>query len=289
MRSLLTCCVLLLASCSAEPTNPGGAAAGGGSGFLYFGRSVDLEIHKISLASGEDVKLGKGDHPFSTKEGTLIFATPLDLAESDETLASHRIIVQHTTGGTDKHSTGFNAPQLSPDGTKIVYTTVEANLYVVSRADGAVLQRHEHKGVTEAWHHPTWTPDGRIVVGGGFGNQGLYLSDASLSTFTRFDPNLAYPRDPDVSPDGTKVVFALNDRLHVINIDGTGLKRIDQSNDDAAMPEFSPDGQKVIYRVSGRIKIISADGAGRGDDLFDIHPSLKDKFFVMSGSPLHWK
>lgn len=287
MRSFLALS-LFLASCSSEPTNPGGAAGGGGSGLLYFARSVDLEIHKINLATGEDIKLGKGDDPFSTPEGTLIFATPLDLAESDESLAMHRIIVEHDNSGMKPWTTGFQSPQLSPDGTKIVYTNLLDAMYVVNRAEGAVLKRHEHKGATEGWIHPTWTPDGRIVVGGGFGNQGLYLSDESLSTFTRFDPMLAYPREPAVSKDGSKVVFVLNDRVHTINLDGTGLKRLDESDDEDSMPAWSPDGQKVIYRVSGRIKILPAEG-GKGTDLFDMHPSLKDKFLVMTGSPLQWK
>lgn len=288
MRSLFILPFILLFSCSAEPPPAGGAAGGGGSGLLYFSTNVTYDVFKVDLATGDAAKLGTGVDPHSTPEGKLIFATPIDLVESDETMASHRIIVEHDNSGMKPWTTGFQSPQLSPDGTKIVYTTLLDDLYVVSRADGSVLNTHRAMSAG-GWIRPMWTPDGRIVVGGGFTNKGLYISDESLSTFTRFDPMLADPKQPAVSKDGTKVAFVLNTRLHVINIDGTGLKRIDESDDKAEEPAFSPDGQKVVYRVSGLIKIISADGAARGTDLFAMHPSLKDKWRNSPGSALQWK
>lgn len=262
---------------------------GGGQGFIYFGRSVDLDIHKLNLATGEATKLGKGDGPYSTPEGTLIFTTPTELAESNEDLASHRIIVKSDLG-IEKSNNGFTGPQLSPDGTRIAYVTVENNLYVANRADGRIMVRMEAAGSTDGWYRPTWTPDGRIVAAGGFGNPGLYVSDTMITKMTRFDPMLAQPRDPAVSPDGTKVVFVLNDRLHTIGIDGSGLKRIDASDEDKdSQPSWSPDGTKVIYRVSGRLKIMPAEG-GTPSDLFDLFPALKNKFLILGGShPVHWK
>jgi len=289
MRFQLLLLVLPLISCSSDPTpTAGGAVGGGGQGLLYFGLSVSLEIHKFNLATGEDKMLGKGDGPFSTPTGSLIFATPTDLAEANEDLASHRVIVKSDIG-IEKSNNGFIGPQLSPDGTRIVYVTVENNMYVANRADGKILVRMEATGATDGWHRPTWTPDGRVVAAGGFGNPGLFISDADIKTMTRFDPKLAQPRDPAVSPDGTKVVFVLNDRLHLIGIDGGGLKRIDASEDKDSQPSWSPDGSKVIYRVGGRMKVMPAEG-GAATDLFDAFPSLKDRHLVLSGShPVHWK
>jgi Tol biopolymer transport system component len=281
---------LLLTSCSSDPEQqPGGAVGGGGSGTLYFAFSVELEIHKVDLATGNDAKLGTGDAPHSTSDGKIIFATPQQLAESDETLASHRIIVASDNTGMKPWTVGFRAPQVSPDGTKIVYTTLLDNMYVVSRADGTVLKKFEATGAAAGWHRPTWTPDGRIVAGGDFTNKGIYISDAALTTMTRIDPMLSDPKDPAVSPDGKKVVLVLNDRLHVMNIDGSGMKRIDQSDDKDTQPSWSPDGTKVVYRASGTIKIMSAEG-GPSSDLLDLSPALASKHRVLTGSnPIQWK
>jgi Tol biopolymer transport system component len=283
-RSTFLLSFVLFCGCSSDPA-PGGVAGGGGSGTLYFATSVELDIFKLDLATGETKKLGDGDGAYFTNDGKVIFATPQELAESDETFAMHRIIVASDNTGMKPWTVGFRAPSVSPDGKKIVYVTLLENMYVVSRADGAVLNKHEGKG----WLRATWTPDGRIVAGGGFSNKGIYISDASLTTMTRIDPMLSDPRDPAVSPDGSKVAFVLNDRLHVMNIDGSNMKRIDASDDKDTQPSWSPDSAKIVYRVGGRVKIIPADG-GTSSDLFDLYPALKNKFSVLTGSnPWQWK
>lgn len=97
--------------------------------------------------------------------------------------------------------------------------------------------------------------------------QGIYVSDAALTTMTRIDQNLAYPGHCAVSPDGTKVAFILNERLNLINIDGS----------------------KIAYRVSGRVKVISAAG-GTAIDLFDAgFKEISDKYFIFSGYQFAWR
>jgi dipeptidyl aminopeptidase/acylaminoacyl peptidase len=290
---LLSCALVSLAliSCSSEDpaTTPGGKIGGGGQGLLYYALSSQLEIHKLNLATGEDVKLGKGDAPSKTPEGTLIFITPLELAESNEDLAMHRIIVKRTDNIAERWNKSFHAPRLSPDGTRVAYLSDFNAMYVVNRTDGKLVATFEHTGVTDGWYRPTWTPDGRIVAAGGFGNQGLFISDAGLTKMTRFDQGLTQPADPAVSSDGKKVAFVLNDRVHVINIDGTGLKRIDPADTEDRHPSWSPDGSKIVYRAGGRFKFISADG-GQPTDLFDVHPAIGEKYIVLSGTePLDWK
>jgi TolB protein len=76
-------------------------------------------------------------------------------------------------------------------------------------------------------------------------------------------------KDPAVSPDGKKVVFASSRDgeydLYVISVDGSGLKRILKSPGLEARPSWSPDGKRIVF-TSNRdgnyeIYVCDADGA----------------------------
>jgi TolB protein len=76
---------------------------------------------------------------------------------------------------------------------------------------------------------------------------------------------------PAVSPDGTKVAFisprgGSSPDLYVVNLDGSGLKRLTTNDDDESSPAWSPDGRTLLY--SGRHKgnsylfTVPSDGTG---------------------------
>jgi Tol biopolymer transport system component len=274
-------------ACSDTPKNDAAGGTGGLSGTLYVEVGTGTSTFKLDFASGAVAKLGTGAGPTVAPDGKLLLDDGNDIFETDETFAQHRVIL-HFDSDLEKSNNGFHDHQVSCDGTKIVYTTNDDNMYVANRTDGAVVARLEKKGVTEAWERPTWTPDDRIVAAGGFANPGLFISDAGHTTMTRFDPDLARPTKPCVSPDGTKVAFILNDRVHVINIDGTGFIRLDPSDDEDTYPTWSPDGSKIAYRVSGRIKVMASTG-GASTDLDDVFPEVPQKYFIFSGYQFAWK
>jgi len=68
---------------------------------------------------------------------------------------------------------------------------------------------------------------------------------------------------PDLSPDGTRIVFALNGDIWGINTDGTGLTQLttDGNTNDNANPAWSPDKTKIVFRKSGDIYVMNADGS----------------------------
>lgn len=70
--------------------------------------------------------------------------------------------------------------------------------------------------------------------------------------------------------------------------DGTGLTRIDPSDDEDTYPTGSPDGSKIAYRVCGRIKVIAATG-GASTDFNDLYPEVAQKYFIYSGYQFAWK
>ncbi len=90
---------------------------------------------------------------------------------------------------------------------------------------------------------------------------------------------------PSVSPDGTQVAyFAVPrpakidfdvppppERIHVMNVDGTGDEAITRRRQRSQDPDWSPDGSQIVYsqaRITGdtaqyRLVVINADGSGR--------------------------
>lgn len=288
IRHLLLTMVVGGVGCSAT-TN--GAAGGGGAltGTLYCELGESGDLHQLDLATGAYKKLGFGHGAVLTPEGTLVYDDGNDLVESPVDLTTKRVIVK-INADVEHSNNGEHDPQLSPDGSKIAYQTNDNNAYVVDRQSGKVLARFEQKSVSDAFLDPSWTPDGRLVLGGGFANPGLYVSDAGLTTLTRFDPDLTQPTYPRVSPDGTKVAFVLQERLYVVGLDGTGLTRLDPQEDgEDRFPTWSPDGTKVGFYHNGRLQFVAAAG-GTPTDLWDLYPDLSDRFLVVSTSyQFDWK
>ena len=75
-------------------------------------------------------------------------------------------------------------------------------------------------------------------------------------------------KDPDVSPDGSKVAFA-SDRtgdweIYVVGVDGTGLARVTFDRGNDARPVWSPDGSKIAFESdrndNWEIYVANADG-----------------------------
>ncbi|MFQ5674813.1 MAG: S9 family peptidase, partial [bacterium] len=89
-------------------------------------------------------------------------------------------------------------------------------------------------------------------------------SDNVLKPIDVFDLELA--SDPQISPDGKKIVYVRNffdimsDRRHsnlwIINLDGTEHRPLTSGNNNYSSPRWSPDGSKLLY-------VAKVDGANQ--------------------------
>jgi Tol biopolymer transport system component len=117
----------------------------------------------------------------------------------------------------------FEGPVWSPDGEKIAFYYNGA-INVID-ADGS-----GRKELTARTHDPpqlAWSPDGKRIAFIGYASElNVINADGSGQRSLTNAPGLSYVLWPTWSPDSQKLAFSCPPDLCVINVDGTGLKRI---------------------------------------------------------------
>ena len=117
-------------------------------------------------------------------------------------------------------------------------------------------------------HFLHWTPDGSHLIFS-YGRSGIWVVDADGTQVHRIvDANpgdiFEYGYYADMSPDGTKIVYSTcefptegevtyserenyNYEIAVINLDGTGQRRLTENRTFEHYPVWSPDGSRIAY------------------------------------------
>lgn len=117
---------------------------------------------------------------------------------------------------------GGSAPKWSPDGSKIAFQT-----------------------------SPNDPPWGLNVMDADGSNRVLIFDDSGSDFETGLNGAFAW------SPDGTHIAFGYKTggltSIYVINVDGSGLRRITNSPDGDGAPDWSPDGGQIVFeRFAGQ-------------------------------------
>src|SRR5210317_1277967 len=103
----------------------------------------------------------------------------------------------------------------------------------------------------------SWTPDGKAII---YSMQGsIWLQAIDSDTATQLTAGPGYDFQPDVSPDGTEVVFVryLADALaiHRLNLESGATSAPTTGGAVNLEPRWSPDGSRLAF--------VSTRGAGR--------------------------
>jgi len=179
------------------------------------------------------------------------------------------------TGKVQLTTIGGDQPALSPDGSKIVFTSwgdwseeygSTEEIYVMN-ADGSGQTRLTNDGGRDV--SPGWSPDGSKIIftSDRTGNWQIWTIDPSGNNATRVVSTGTDETGAKFSPDGTKIVFISSrsgkGQVWTMNADGTSPFRVTQDGYYNDYPSWSPDGTRIAF---------TSERSPSGPDTYTIAP-----------------
>lgn len=178
-------------------------------------------------------------------------------------------------------------PHWSPNGTRVALICCSFGLApTIINADGSGLTQLPIPPGFPAGGCNVWSADGSRLACG-FGDfdppqperNGLYTMRASDGGDV-FQVTTTPGEDgaDDYSPDGSRIVFFRIDysrpekvqtALFVVNVDGSGLRRLTSRGLGGFTASWSPDGQWILFDANFRIWVVHPDGSGLRKILID--------------------
>jgi len=261
-------------------------ANGSHNGTLFFEFSNNFST--LDLASGAlrpylPLTTDRFSYSISSNGKKAYVAEELGFGDVDRE-GSHRYLVVDTENGQQIETfpgspgtLGGMAMRLSPDGERIATGLLrhawngDAHLVVENR-HGEVLFDFTAAGYTGAFG---WLPDGRMVSTDSDG--WLTLIDRNFNPMRRIR-QFAGPELPgrvQASPDGQRLVFNWNQRIYVMNLDGSNLHQVATSDLWETGVAWSPDSRWLVLAHGEsscpQLMIVNAD-----DSMVDVSYATRD-------------
>ena len=151
-------------------------------------------------------------------------------------------------------------PAVTRDGALMAYLHYDkANAAFslhVAAPDGSGDRRVIAAGAFGSFYAPRFSPDGTRIVIAAIGgpptdDRGYPISGSGASPFAAL---LGLFEPPAAEAHGAPW------DIWVVNVDGTGLRRLPQAREDTPMALFAPDGRQIVIMGAGGIYLIDADG-----------------------------
>ena len=210
-------------------------------------------------------------HRGSVKNGRILFQRYVGDIQQLFTIKPDGKGIRQVTSGSQTSEYG----NWSPKGSRIVFDRSPAPtgnvLGVIYRmnADGSkvVPLTGDFSASGRFTEAPAWSPDGRQIafhlytLAGPY-TDGIWVMNRDGSNLRQVTkgPGLAgagptdcaCDSDPRFSPDGRRIAFdrepnAVQAAVFVVNVDGSGLRRLTPWRIDAGDPKWSPDGSRLVY------------------------------------------
>jgi Tol biopolymer transport system component len=180
---------------------------------------------------------------------------------------------------------GF-CPAWSPDGKKIAYCINAGDsrgVWIIDSDGGS-----NHKIGELAWTDPDWSSEGDRIIFSGWieADSGICIADTNgENPECVHTGNPVFCGNPSFSPDGSKIVFVMQDyggpnQVWVVNSDGSDPRRLTTEGGDD--PCWSPDGRYIVYtqhdgrkydpQNNGVLFIMRSDGSEKRQLTFGISP-----------------
>mgnify|MGYP005809852307 CR=1 FL=1 len=218
-------------------------------GKLYFGTLDEAGARKVAQEFAADIVSQMG---VSSLVGSKIYFV--------STRTGHKEIwSMDYDGANQKQLTRYNSistmPAVSPDGTKIAFTTFARGnpaIMIHSLETNGRLPFYNQRASMNAT--PGFTPDGKQVLFSSTlsGTAQLYIANSDGSNLRRLSNVRAIEVEPKVNPKtGAQIVFVSGrsgpQQIYKMSIDGADVERLTTGEGEASNPAWHPDGVHIAF------------------------------------------